>query len=72
MGEKLSARILDARNGGYAALEEFVLRTRVNERELSALLSVSAFRSLGQDGFTPQEKEKNWRENLGFLPDADD
>ncbi len=70
VGEKLSSRILEARNGGYATLEEFLLRTRANERELSALLSVSAFRSLGRDGFTPEEKEKNWRETLGFLPDA--
>lgn len=71
VGEKLSSRILDARDGGYATLEEFLLRTRASERELSALLSASALRSLGKDGFTAEETTKNRQQYLGFQPTPD-
>ncbi len=70
IGEKVAGRILERRAAGYGSLEELVLRAGLSERELSALLAVSALASLGCDGFGRSEKEKNWRLYLGFLPDA--
>ena len=68
VGEKLAGRIVEKRGSGYGGLEEFLLRSRANERELSALLAVSALQSLGFDGLPESEKKKNWKEYLGFLP----
>ena len=69
IGSKLSSVILKERGIGYVSLEDFVVRTRTGERELSALMAVSAFSSIGYNGFSPEEKKKNWNTYLGFLPD---
>ncbi len=68
VGEKLAARIADNRGPGYASLEDLLLRARLGERDLSALLAVSALHSLGRDGFSPAEKRANWQKYLGFQP----
>jgi len=68
IGEKLAARLVENRGPGYAGLEDLLLRTRLNERDLSALLAVSALNGLGRDGFGPEEKRKNWQKYLGFQP----
>jgi DNA polymerase III alpha subunit len=68
IGEKLAARIVENRGPGYASLEDLLLRTRLNERDLSALLAASALHSLGRDGFGAEEKQANWRKYLGFQP----
>ena len=68
IGEKLAARIVDNRGPGYASLEDLLLRTRLGERDLSALLAVSALHCLGRDGFSPAEKRANWQKYLGFQP----
>ncbi len=68
IGETLAARIVEGRGPGYASLEDLLLRARLSERDLSALLAASALRSLGRDGFAPEEQRRNWRQCLGFLP----
>jgi DNA polymerase III alpha subunit len=68
IGAKLATRIVSSRNGGYGSLEDFLLKTRLGERDLSALLAVSALHSLGRDGFSPAEKKANWEKYLGFQP----
>jgi DNA polymerase III alpha subunit len=68
VGEKLAARIADNRGPGYASLEDLLLRARLGERDLSALLAVSALHGLGRDGFSPAEKRANWQKYLGFQP----
>ena len=68
IGETLAARIVEGRGPGYASLEDLLLRTRLNERDLSALLAASALRSLGRDGFGAEEQRRNWQQCLGFLP----
>jgi DNA polymerase-3 subunit alpha len=68
VGERLSGKILECRESGYESLENFVARTSVNERDLSALMAVAAFGSLGHDRLSPREQEKNWQTYLGFLP----
>jgi DNA polymerase III alpha subunit len=68
VGEKLAARIVDSRGPGYASLEDLLLRARLGERDLSALLAVAALHSLGRDGFSPAEKRANWQKYLGFQP----
>lgn len=68
IGEKLAARIVDNRGPGYASLEDLLLRARLGERDLSALLAVSALHSLGRDGFSLMEKQANWQTYLGFQP----
>ena len=68
IGAKLATRIVASRNGGYGSLDDFLLKTRLGERDLSALLAVSALHSLGRDGFSPEEKQKNWQKYLGFQP----
>jgi DNA polymerase III alpha subunit len=68
IGAKLAARVVDGRGRGYGNLDDFLLKTRLGERDLSALLAVSALQSLGRDGFSPQEKQKNWQKYLGFQP----
>jgi DNA polymerase III alpha subunit len=68
IGDKLAARVVESRGPGYAGLEDLMLRTRLNERDLSALLAVSALHSLGRDGFSPEEKRRNWDRYLGFQP----
>lgn len=69
IGSKLSSVILKKREVSYTSLEDFALRTRAGERELSALMAVSAFNSIGCNGFSPKEMEKNWNDYLGFIPD---
>ncbi len=68
IGDRLAARVVESRGPGYANLEDLMLRTRLNERDLAALLAVSALRSLGRDGFSPEEKRGNWEKYLGFQP----
>ncbi len=68
IGESLSGKILQDRGKGYYSLEDFVARTAIGERELSALMAVSAFASLGCDRLSPADKNKNWQKYLGFLP----
>ena len=68
IGEKLAARVVENRARDYASLEDLLLKTRLGERDLSALLAVSALHSLGRDGFSPQEKRRNWEKYLGFQP----
>jgi len=68
IGDKLASRLVENRGHGYASLEDLLLKTRLCERDLSALLAVSALHSLGRDGFSPQEKQKNWEKYLGFQP----
>jgi len=69
IGGKLAARIVENRGpNGYASLEDLMLRTRLNERDLSALLAVAALQSLGRDGFSRKEKQANWQKYLGFQP----
>jgi DNA polymerase III alpha subunit len=68
IGEKLAARLVESRGPGYASLEDLLLRTRLNERDLAALLAVSALSGLGRDGFGPEEKRRNWQRYLGFQP----
>jgi DNA polymerase III alpha subunit len=71
VGEKLAARVVENRGPGYASLEDLLLRARLGERDLSALLAVSALHSLGRDGFSPEEKRRNWQKHLGFQPSED-
>lgn len=69
VGEKLAARIVAARSQGeFRGIEDFRLRAGAGERELAALLSASAFTSLGLDAWGGEEKEARWRQSLGFLP----
>ncbi|MDD8012983.1 MAG: hypothetical protein PHX05_05850, partial [Acidobacteriota bacterium] len=68
IGSTLAARVVESRGGGYSSLEDLLLRTRLNERDLSALLAASALNCLGRDGFSPAEKQANWRKYLGFQP----
>ena len=68
VGDKLATRIVANRGNGYGSLEDFLLKTRLGERDLSALLAVSALYSLGRDGFSPKEKKMNWEKYLGFQP----
>ena len=68
IGEKTASRIVENRGQDYASLEDLLLKTRLGERDLSALLAVSALHSLGRDGFSPEEKRRNWQKYLGFQP----
>ncbi len=68
IGSTLAARVVENRGCGYSSLEDLLLRTRLNERDLSALLAVSALNCLGRDGFGPEEKRRNWQQYLGFQP----
>ncbi len=68
IGRKISGRILDERGSGYLSVGDFIARTRLGERELSALMAVCAFQSLGQDGFSLEERRSNWQKYLGFVP----
>jgi DNA polymerase-3 subunit alpha len=68
IGSTLAARVVENRGPGYASLEDLMLRTRLGERDLSALLAVSALASLGRDGFGAEEKRANWKKYLGFQP----
>ncbi|MCP5049537.1 MAG: DNA polymerase III subunit alpha [bacterium] len=70
VGRKLATRIIEERGMGYTSLEDFAGRTRAGERDLSTLMAVSAFKSLGHDGFSQAERTKNWKKYLGFLPDG--
>ena len=72
IGRKLASKIIEKRGMGYISLEDFIGRTRVGERDLSTLMAVSAFKSLGHNGFAIEEREKNWKKYLGFLPFAPD
>jgi DNA polymerase-3 subunit alpha/error-prone DNA polymerase len=68
IGMTLASKIVKTRGFGYAGLEDFINRTGVGERDLASLMAVSALGSLGHNGFTPEEKEKNWKSYLGFIP----
>jgi len=68
IGIKLAEKIVRERGMGYISLQDFIARTRAGERELAVLMAVTAFHSLGHNNFTKEEKEKNWKEYLGFLP----
>jgi DNA polymerase III alpha subunit len=68
LGPKGAARLLERRGAGYASLAELTGNGGVNERELAALLAVSALRPLGLDGLGEEERRRNWLERLGFLP----
>ena len=68
IGEKLARRIVENRGRGYASLEDLLLKTRLGERDLAALLAVSALHALGRDGFSAREKQANWQKYLGFQP----
>ncbi|MCK5055379.1 MAG: DNA polymerase III subunit alpha [Candidatus Aminicenantes bacterium] len=68
IGRKLAEKILQERGSGYRNIEDFTARTKLGERDLSSLMAVSAFQSLGYDGFSPQEREENWKKYLGFVP----
>ncbi len=68
VGGTLASKIVKKRGFGYTGLEDFINRLNVGERDLAALMAVSAFRSLGQNGFTPKEREENWKRYLGFVP----
>ena len=68
IGDRLAARVVESRGFGYSSLEDLLLRTRLNERDLSALLAVSALNCLGHDGFSLEEKRRNWQKYLGFQP----
>lgn len=70
VGRKLAEKIVDERGMGYTSLESFIAHTRVGERDLSTLMAVSAFQSLGHNGFDREKLEKNWKSYLGFLPDT--
>lgn len=68
IGRKLSEKILKERGSGFAHIEDFIARTRLGERDLSTLMAVSAFQSLGYNGFSPEERKRNWKNYLGFIP----
>ncbi|MGE5341079.1 MAG: PHP domain-containing protein [Candidatus Omnitrophota bacterium] len=69
IGVKMAEQILDQRGMGYTSLEDFIGRTRIGERELATLMAVSGFQSIGINGFSPEERQKNWKSYLGFVPD---
>lgn len=68
VGMALASKIVKNRGFGYTGMEDFVARTGVGERDLSVMMAVSALFSLGHNGFSPDEREKNWKEFLGFVP----
>jgi DNA polymerase III alpha subunit len=68
VGMTLASKIIKNRGMGYTSLEDFLSRTGIGDRDLANLMAVSAFDSLGHNGFTPEEREKNWKEYLGFVP----
>jgi DNA polymerase III alpha subunit len=68
IGARLADRVVAGRGRGYGNLDDFLLKTRLGERDLSALLAVSALSSLGRDGFSAEEKRRNWEKYLGFQP----
>jgi DNA polymerase III alpha subunit len=70
VGRKLATRIIEERGLGYTSLEDFTGRARVGEKDLSVLMAVSAFQSLGHDGFSRREQVANWKKYLGFVPDG--
>ncbi|MCI0470992.1 MAG: hypothetical protein L0Y73_04980, partial [Candidatus Aminicenantes bacterium] len=68
IGSKLAERILSARKSEFQDIEDFIARTKLGEKDLSALMAVSAFASLGYNGMSPEERVKNWKKYLGFVP----
>jgi DNA polymerase III alpha subunit len=70
VGHKLAKRIVEERGIGYTSLQDFIGRLRLGERDLSTLMAVSAFKSLGHNGFSEEEREENWKNYLGFIPDG--
>ncbi|UCH96824.1 MAG: DNA polymerase III subunit alpha [Candidatus Aminicenantes bacterium] len=70
VGRKLAEKIVEERGMGYNSLEDFIGRTRLGEKDLSNLMAVSAFQSLGHEGFSEEEKKENWKKYLGFIPDG--
>ncbi len=69
IGRKLSALILEKRGTGFSCPEDFINKTRIGERDLSSLMAVSAFNSVGINGFSEEEQIKNWNTYLGFIPE---
>lgn len=70
VGRRLADRIIDERGTGYHSLEDFSGRVRAGEKDLSTLMAVSAFQSIGHNGFSREERVVNWKEYLGFVPDG--
>jgi DNA polymerase III alpha subunit len=68
VGMTLASKIINSRGMGYHSLEDLLSRTTIGERDLANLMAVSALSSLGHNGFTQEEREKNWKEYLGFVP----
>ncbi len=68
VGMTLASKIIKSRGMGYHSLEDFLRRTGIGERDLASLMAVSVLSSLGHNGFTQEEREKNWKEFLGFVP----
>ncbi|MCP4221269.1 MAG: hypothetical protein GY765_41970 [bacterium] len=66
VGMTLASKILKKRAMGYTGLEDFINRVKTGDRDLATLMAVSAFGSLGHNGFTGQESENNQKELLGF------
>lgn len=71
IGRKVASQIVEERGLGYTSLEDFIGRTHAREKDISTLMAVSAFQSIGHNGFSPEEKEKNWKEYLGFSPTSE-
>lgn len=67
VGMTLASKIVRNRGMGYTGFEDFINRTRIGERDLSTLMAVSALASVRHNGFTREEKEKNWKKYLGFI-----
>jgi DNA polymerase III alpha subunit len=70
VGRKLAEKIIAERGMGYTSLQDLIGRTRLGEKDLSNLMAVSAFQSLGHKGFSAEEKNENWKKYLGFIPDG--
>lgn len=71
VGMTLASKVVNGRGMGYVGLEDFVGRTGIGERDLSSLMAVSALGSLGHNGFASKEREANWKEYLGFVPNGE-
>jgi DNA polymerase III alpha subunit len=68
VGGKLSSKILEMRRSGFTSVEDFISKTKTGDRELSALMAVSAFNSIGYNGFSQKERKDNWEKYLNFIP----
>ena len=69
VGAVLARRVMAARRKPFSSVEDFVSRCGSGERELSALMAVGAFVSLGgATGCPPQRQNELWERFLGFMP----